>query len=247
MKLAVIGHPVAHSKSPLIHAKFAETLGVDVDYTAIDVTAATLPDFIELARRGFAGFNVTMPLKQEIVHYLDDTAVEAVNTVVVKNGKLTGYSTDGAGVIAALKSHYPALQNKSVVVLGSGGAAKSAIAALSKIGANLISVSRKLGNFSELGNIASTADTVINATSLGMSGCDEFASFEWLDSLKKGALIFDIVYNPVNTELLKEAAKRGLATIGGLRLLIEQAAASFELFSGTRPPKSCVDWLIETM
>ncbi|MDR0857415.1 MAG: shikimate dehydrogenase [Oscillospiraceae bacterium] len=240
IKLAVIGHPVGHSKSPAIHTRFAADTGLDVEYTAIDVTYETLPRFIERARREFAGFNVTMPLKQEIVRYLDETVADAVNTVVVKNGKLYGYSTDGTGVIAALRERYPDLSGKKIVILGFGGAAKSAVSALTDIGADVTVHKRNPGaaalDFGKLALLCESADVVINATSLGMSGCDSFAEFDWLDSLKAGAAVFDFVYNPLNTELLAEATIRGLTVIGGLSLLTAQAAESFRLFTGKQPP-----------
>ncbi|MDR3209301.1 MAG: quinate/shikimate dehydrogenase, partial [Oscillospiraceae bacterium] len=141
--LAVIGSPVSHSKSPLIHNAFAANGNSEYAYLAFDVTRGTLPDFLAAARAlPIAGFNVTMPLKEAIVPYLDELddftrIIGAANTVVNRGGRLAGYNTDGDGVTAALNAHGVRLADAYVLVLGAGGAAKAACLALANAGARV--------------------------------------------------------------------------------------------------------------
>ena len=258
-KLAVIGSPVAHSKSPLIQNSFAAALNLTYSYSTVEVTRDALPEFIERARGGeFAGFNVTMPLKEAIVPYLDTTDGTAVNTVVHCGGKLYGSSTDGIGTVLSLLPHGGAvdetfgseLRGQNVLILGMGGAAKAASSALCEVGACVTVLSRRetlppLGDtvtrpWNELQPLAAQADIIINATPLGMHGNAEFENFAWLDGAKNNAVVFDFVYNPIDTALLRAAAERRLVTIGGLRLLVLQAAASFESFTGIAVPSDVV-------
>ena len=311
-KLAVIGSPVAHSKSPQIQNGFAQALGLAYEYSAIEVTRDTLAAFIERARGGeFAGFNVTMPLKEAIVPHLDEADGEAVNTVVFRDGRLLGSSTDGVGALRALRDRTGTIfsfllrgesadvavgaalaledsahgegsvrwgenaasgdvlgreflgmnvpgtgvteggePQKNVLILGTGGAAKAAAAALSKAGASVTVLSRRedlpsvagaeARAWAELEMLAAQADVIINATPLGMHGAVEFENFSWLDGAKREAVVFDFVYDPLETELLRAAKSRRLQTIGGLSLLVFQAAASFERFTGFEVPQDVV-------
>jgi shikimate dehydrogenase len=237
-KLCVIGHPVGHSRSPALHNGFAKTLGAEYEYGTVDVTRETLGDFVARARAGeFAGFNVTMPLKEAIIPHLDaiDGAAGAcgsVNTVVCREGKLFGYSTDGAGTIAALRAAGIEVAGRSAVILGRGGAAKAAAFALREGGAEVGTLSRAEIHGGELAARIENADVIINATPLGMEGHDDFEDFGWLDAAKEGAGTFDFVYNPENTRLLRRAEERGMWVIGGLRLLMEQAKEAWTLFTG---------------
>ncbi|MDR0916453.1 MAG: shikimate dehydrogenase [Oscillospiraceae bacterium] len=259
-KLAVIGSPVEHSRSPFIHNAFAARMGLDYAYSAVEVTRDTLPEFVQRARAGeYAGFNVTMPLKEEILHHLAEIdgaarACGSVNTVVVRNGELHGYSTDGVGVIAALHEKISDLRGKTAVILGTGGAAKSAAYALNVAGTAVTALSRRdvlprvegaaTRPWAEFPTLARDADIVVNATPIGMAHNAEtdafFENFEWLDALKRGAVVFDIVYNPLVTRLLYETAARNIAVIGGLPVLIYQAAAAFEIFTGYAVPDDVV-------
>ncbi|MDR0906615.1 MAG: shikimate dehydrogenase [Oscillospiraceae bacterium] len=250
-KLAVIGSPVAHSKSPAIHTKFAADLGLDYTYEAVEVTAETLADFVSRAKAGeFAGFNVTMPLKEAIIPHLAaiDGAAKAcgsVNTVVVRGGELHGYSTDGVGTVAALREQISDLRGKSALILGTGGAAKAAAFALNEAGCTVTALSRRAElpriagavtrPWAELATLAASAYVIINATPQGMHGNVEFDDFNWLQQVKNETIVFDFVYNPIETTFLVTAKSHRLTTIGGLRLLLLQAAASFELFTGVAP------------
>jgi len=252
-KLAVIGSPVQHSKSPQIHCGFAAACGLDITYEAIEVTPSTLATFMERARSGeFAGFNVTMPHKETIIDHLKTIsgaakACNSVNTVVFNDG-LHGYSTDGIGTITALRRCTDTLDRKCALILGTGGAAKAAAFALSEAGATVTALSRRdappaiagaeTRPWRELQALSASADFIINATPLGMHDGSEFEDFAWLDAVKSDAVVFDFVYNPLETELLKAAKTRKIATIEGLQLLLFQAAASFELFTGAKVPES---------
>ena len=231
--LCVIGDPIEHSQSPRIHNALAEQAGQNFVYTAFRVTPETLPEFIEAAKTlPIAGFNVTMPLKSAVVPFLDslDPIAEkcgAVNTVVNTDGRLTGYNTDGEGFIASLEG----MEYKKPLILGTGGAAKAISAAFSSIGIDARPVSVR-NSWSDLPEYAKNADIIINATSLGMHGSDQFRDFDWLDD--SSACVYDIVYNPIETELLLAAKARGLKTIGGLELLNKQAEIAFEKFTGQK-------------
>ncbi|MDR1065405.1 MAG: shikimate dehydrogenase, partial [Oscillospiraceae bacterium] len=149
IKLAVIGSPVGHSLSPFIHRRFAETLGLDIEYEKREVTSETLEAFIAEARRGgLRGFNVTMPLKKAVLPYLaerDDISLEcgAVNTVVSRDGGLSGHNTDGLGIVRSLKSRIPELRGKKALILGGGGLAHIASSALRREGASASPVVRE--------------------------------------------------------------------------------------------------------
>ncbi|MDR2421341.1 MAG: shikimate dehydrogenase [Oscillospiraceae bacterium] len=249
IKLAVIGSPVSHSLSPVIHGRFARACGIDIEYQKLEVTRGTLGDFIARAgEEGFRGFNVTMPLKEAVIPYLaelDGIAREcgAVNTVVLREGGLYGCNTDGLGVARTLKNALPELRGKSALILGGGGASKAAAAALRRVGVSVALLTREKGGESlpwdKLTRLAETSDIIINATPLGMdrgAGTVEFPGFSWLDALKPGAAVFDAVYKPRETLLLAAARRRGLAALGGLGMLIYQAEEAFRLFTGKTPP-----------
>jgi Shikimate 5-dehydrogenase len=228
--LCVIGDPIEHSQSPRIHNALAEQADLNYVYTAFRVTIETLPEFIEAAKTlPIAGFNVTMPLKSAVLpflHSLDPIAEKcgAVNTVVNTDGKLTGYNTDGEGFIASIEGK----AYKAPLILGTGGAAKAISAAFSSIGIDAIPVSVR-NSWAELPKYAAQADIIVNATSLGMHGNEQFQNFDWLK--ETNACVYDIVYNPIETELLIAAKANGLKTIGGLELLQQQAEIAFKKFT----------------
>jgi len=257
MRLAVIGSPVAHSKSPLIQAEFAARIGLNARYDAIEVAAETLAAFMERAAGEFAGFNVTMPLKEAIIPYLatvDGAAAvcRSVNTVVCRDGALHGYSTDGIGTLAALRGVFGAdLSGKTALILGTGGAAKAAAFALNDAGASVTALTRRdveppqlsgavTQLWSALESVAAQSEIIINATPLGMHGNAEFEDFAWLGAARDDAVVFDFVYNPCETALLSAAKTRKLRTIHGLSLLLQQAAAAFELFTGRELPHDAI-------
>lgn len=258
MKLQVIGDPVLHSKSPVIHRAMLRALGLDIDYTAHLVRRGELPDYLRWARdNGVTGFNATMPHKEDLIPLLDEIdpaarTVGAVNTVCLREGRWVGFNTDGGGAVAALKDGLgvdPA--GLTVTLLGAGGAAKAVALALSQAGAGRVFVcNRTLARGSELcahdplGRLAPEGfdgDTLrrcaaqsrllVNCTNLGMEGCPhQFEDFGFLDALPQGAGVFDLIYHPAETELLSQARRRGLGALNGLPMLVDQAVLALEHF-----------------
>ena len=238
MKLCVIGSPVSHSLSPAIHTEFLRQAGLEGTYTAEEVTEETLPAFVAAAKAGaWDGFNVTMPLKERILPLLDELGAEvttAVNTVVVRQGRVIGHNTDGAGFLQALPCS-PA--KKKCLLLGAGGAARAVCDALLGAGAEVTVCSRKrislpgakVMPWAELN--AAGYDLLVNATPLGMAGSPDFPDFSFLNALSAHAVVFDLVYHPEETTLLQRAKALGLNIVGGLALLYAQAKLSFAYFT----------------
>ena len=258
MKLQVIGDPVLHSKSPVIHGAMLAALGLDVPYTAHVVRRGELPEYLRWAKdNGVTGFNATMPHKEDLLPLLGGIdpaakAVGAVNTVCLREGKWLGFNTDGAGAVAAIKNGLeidPA--GMTVALLGAGGAAKAVALALSQAGAERVWVCNRtlsraqelcahdpLGRLSPAGfdtdtlsSLAAKSQLLVNCTNLGMVGCPhQFEDFRFLDALPEGAAVFDAIYHPAETQLLAQARRRGLRTLNGLPMLVNQAVLALEHF-----------------
>jgi len=259
IKTAVIGHPIAHSKSPLIHNFWIEQYGLSGAYEAIDISPEDLKSGITgLIEEGYAGFNVTVPHKVTVMalcDVLDDTAraIGAVNTVVIKNGKLHGSNTDSYGFFENLRHNTPAewgISGKHAFVLGAGGAAKAVIYALLQNGCSHISISNRTQGKAEdfikfepdrIDNIewnnrhaaCANVDLIVNTTSLGMVG--KPALVLDLTSAKSGTVIHDIVYAPLMTDLLSQARQLNLPYVTGIGMLLHQARPGFELWNGVLP------------
>ena len=242
-QLFVIGDPVAHSLSPLLHQAMLDQTGAAYRYDVRTVRPEELPAFVRWAKDGgCAGFNVTMPHKQAILPLLDAVegdaaAMGAVNTVVVRQGRAVGYNTDGEGFVRSLPF---TASGKRVLVLGSGGVASAVSRALRRSGAAVTICCRhpeKTAGWNmetrlwrELPLLAADCDLLVNATPLGMTGQEEFADFRFLENCH--GWVYDLVYQPRETALLAAAQDRGLPVIGGLALLHAQAELAFELFVG---------------
>ena len=224
MRLCVIGDPVGHSLSPLLHRRMLDRAGLTGSYETVTVTPDTLPEFLAAARVGaWDGCNITMPLKQAILPLLDEldpaaAACGAVNTVCFRRGRAVGYNTDAPGIRAGLLAHGADPRAGQVLIIGNGGAARAARFALA----------------------ARDSLVVINATPLGMEGFPPFASLSFLEALPPGAAVFDLVYNPRQTALLAAARDRGLTAIGGMELLVQQAILAFSRFTGTALDREAV-------
>ena len=249
MRLQVIGDPVLHSKSPVLHGAMLSALGLDAAYDARVVRRGELPDYLRWARdHGVAGFNATMPHKEDLLPLLDgiDPAARltgAVNTVCLREGAWVGFNTDGAGALSALGEVLgfdPA--GSTVTLLGAGGAAKAVALALAEAGAERVRVcNRTLERAGELcarhprltpapfdpdtlERLCRGADLLVNCTSLGMEGCPrQFEGFSFLDALPPHGAVFDLIYHPAETELLAQARRRGLRAMNGLPMLVWQA------------------------
>jgi shikimate dehydrogenase len=259
---ALIGDPVEHTMSPAMHNAAFQKLGLDYAYVPFNVK----PDQLSQAVAGFralnvVGFNVTIPHKVAIISLLDNLdplaeAIGAVNTVVNDKGKLRGYNTDAEGFFRVLKEHGFNSKNKKVVVLGAGGASRAISYTLAKEGANLSILNRrqelswaediawsiredfeKEVKVLEMGNLAEVlpADLLVNATSVGMSPAANVSPAP-AKLLSKVPLVFDIVYNPIKTRLLKDAVAAGCKTISGVDMLAWQGALAFEKWTGKKAP-----------
>ncbi len=247
----VIGWPIAHSKSPAIHRFWLRALGIEGDYSRF----AVRPDELGAAVRalpalGIAGVNVTVPHKVAVLDWLDGASAEAaaigaVNTVLVRDGGLWGTNTDIEGFAGPLAGRHV----EHAVVVGAGGAARAVLPALARLGVRRITVMNRSvakarallegleieGDAVPLAAAAPDADLLVNASSLGMKGEPPLRLD--LGALPDGATVYDIVYAPLETELLAAARARGLRTIDGLEMLVGQAAVAFELFYGAKPPR----------
>ena len=248
MRLCVIGDPVGHSLSPRIHRRFMERCGAAGSYEAVTVTAEALEDFVVQGRRGaWDGCNVTMPLKERILPLLD--AVEpwtascgAVNTVCFRNGRAVGYNTDGPGVVESLRLRGFTPAGQAALVLGAGGAAKAAALALAQAGCRVekaAALAARCGgvtvSWEDLPRAAAEHGLLLNATPLGMEGSPEFESLDFVQALPTKAVVYDLVYHPTDTALLRAAGSRELTAVGGLALLVQQAALAFAHFTGIVP------------
>lgn len=259
-QLFVIGDPVAHSLSPLLHQAMIDQTGAAYRYDVRTVRPEELPAFVRWAKDGgCAGFNVTMPHKEAILPLLDEvdaTAAScgAVNTVCIREGRAIGHNTDGTGFLDSLagQGFYP--QGRTVLLLGAGGAAKAVGHALAAAGAGRIIVcARRLERAAALAaqlpgcgegivlaqdaiqQAAAACDLLVNATPLGMAGSPAFARLDFLQAMPPHAVVYDLVYHPRRTALLEAAARQGLRAVGGIDLLIRQAVRAFTFFTGETP------------
>ena len=257
-KAFVIGHPINHSRSPLIHGTWLAEHGIDGSYEAIDVAPDALPAFFERLRSGeFAGGNVTIPHKEAVFALCDEVnplarKIGAVNTLVVRDGKVMGSNTDYLGFLGNLDAAMPGWSDgpDDAMVIGAGGAARAVLVALQRRDGGKVHVlNRTLANaqalvdeiegpfeahgFDSFAELAPRTGIVINTTSIGMHG----TRFDWLDLdlLPKDTLVTDIVYVPLLTPLLVEAQAHGLRTVDGLGMLLHQAVPGFEAWFGVRP------------
>lgn len=255
----VIGHPVAHSRSPALHGYWLRRYGLKGHYIPIDIAPNDLPDLIRtLPRLGFVGLNVTIPHKESILHIADiitDRAalIGAANTLIFrKDGKIHADNTDGSGFIANLRQNAPNWQPASgpAVVFGAGGAARAVVASLIEVGVPEIRLANRtraradalrsdfgakvvVHEWTQAAAQLEDAATVVNTTSLGMTGKPDLRVP--LAMLNPRALVTDLVYTPLKTQFLIEAEALGCTVVDGLGMLLHQAAPGFERWFGQRP------------
>ncbi|MFN3765906.1 MAG: shikimate dehydrogenase [Aliihoeflea sp.] len=252
----VIGHPIAHSRSPMIHGHWLAAHDIAGEYRAVDVAPGELPGFLESVRRGlFSGGNVTIPHKEavfEAVHRRDAaaSAIGAVNTLWLDNGELIGGNTDAYGFAANLDAGAPHWRAaETALVLGAGGAARAVLHALREAGIGKVTVANrsaaragelalafpgvKPAGLDQASALLAKTDLLINTTSLGMKGQPPLDLD--VDALQDHAIVTDIVYAPLTTPLLARAGSRGLKTVDGLGMLLHQAVPGFERWFGVRP------------
>lgn len=255
----VIGSPIAHSKSPQLHNHWLKTHKLPGFYVPINVQSADLHDvLLTLPKMGFVGVNITIPYKEAVLEIADlvtdrATLIGAANTLIFRNdGKIHADNTDGYGFIENLKAGAPdwVPQSGPAVVLGAGGAARAVVTSLLDAGVPEILITNrtrvraekmvadfghrlKVVDWVQAGNVLEEAVLVVNTTSLGMIGKPELRVP--LDGLRKGTIVTDLVYAPLKTYLLSQAAAQGCITVDGLGMLLHQAVPAFERWFGVRP------------
>ena len=254
----VIGDPIAHSRSPMIHRTWLRQYGLAGSYDAVHVLPADLPTFMAQLREGaFAGGNVTLPHKEAVIPFVDDIseagrAIGAVNTLWREGGRLHADNTDIAGFLGHLDASAPGWQERTgtALVLGAGGAAKGICYGLLGRGVDrIILVNRSLGRAEELAaslgkaievrewsrasETVAEAELIVNSTALGMSGQPPLEID--LSRLRPGTVVDDIVYVPLKTTLLAQAERRGGIAVDGLGMLLHQAVPGFARWFGIVP------------
>ncbi len=258
IKAAVIGYPVAHSKSPVIHAHWIEKYCMKGLYEPIEIAPENLKEGIqELIDEDFSGFNVTIPHKQavmELCDVLDPAAksIGAVNTVLIKDGQLHGYNTDAYGFIENLKQERPdfSVTEKPVTILGAGGAARAIVYALLREGVSEIRIAnRSMKKTKDIQKMApeniialpweeredslTACGLLVNTTPLGMDGQPPL-QIDW-DGTQSSMVVYDIVYTPLMTDLLKTAKAHKHPIVTGIGMLLHQARPAFEAWFGILP------------
>ena len=257
-KSGVIGWPVAHSRSPLIHNFWLEDLGIEGSYDLLPLEPERADEFFKtFADSGLVGANVTLPHKEAAFRCITETdevarRLGSVNTIYLEDGIVRATSTDGYGFIAHLKSRVPSWDttNSSAVVLGAGGSARAIIGALLGAGTKQVVVTNRtkeraegladtfgsavsVADWEARGDILADANLLVNTTSLGMSGKPPLDIS--LAKLPAQSIVYDIIYVPLETNLLKNAASLGHHCVDGLGMLLHQAVPGFELWFGKRP------------
>ena len=259
--VGLIGHPVEHSFSPPMHNAAFEELGMDYAYAAFDVDPANLKSAIEGAESlNIKGFNVTIPHKIEVMKYLDELdgvarLIGAVNTIDFKNMK--GYNTDGIGAVRAIEE-VTSIKNKNVVIAGAGGASRAISFYIAKYGADSLTIlnrnaekAQKLAedvsdsglisdvdaaSIMEIDNHVKNADILIDTTPVGMDPHIDDEAIVKAENMHEDLVVFDAVYNPNETVLLKEAIKAGAKPVYGIKMLLYQGVESFEIWTGKKAP-----------
>lgn len=257
MSFGLIGHPVSHSLSPLMHSGWLQDTGISGTYQAVDIAPDQMPDLKAImADKGIKGFNVTVPHKEAVFDHLDRLApqarkIGAVNTVrIEEDGSWVGFNTDGLGFLAPLTS-YAGCLTRPALVMGAGGAARAVVAALMTTDVPLVMINNRskdraealakdlgsgrasLVDSADLQDAVAAAGLIVNTTSLGMTGKPDLALS--LETAARDCLVYDLVYAPLETTLLKDAANRGFQTLDGLDMLIGQGAAAFKIWTGIAP------------
>ncbi|MFY0659654.1 MAG: shikimate dehydrogenase [Shimia sp.] len=255
----VIGNPIAHSKSPVLHGHWLKTYDIAGHYVPLEVEADALGDVLKaMPKMGFVGCNVTIPHKERVMQFVDQitdraTLIGAVNTLIFLNdGSILGDNTDGYGFIENLRQGAREWDASAgpAVVLGAGGAARAVVASLLDAGAPEILLTNrtrvradklredfgarvKVVEWVQAGNILEAGATLVNTTSLGMTGKSELRVP--MDGLHKETVVTDLVYTPLTTNFLRTANEIGCVTVDGLGMLLHQAVPGFERWFGRRP------------
>lgn len=266
----LLGYPVEHSLSPLMHNAAFKKLNLKIKYELLSVKPENLRGASEFLRNPqVKGANVTIPHKINIIPFLDiidDLAanIGAVNTIHNNEGILTGYNTDGLGAIKAITNKYGDLQGSEVVLLGAGGAARavgfSIVDKVKKLtilnrdlikAESLVNSLKKYGvseicaeKIDKVGSLMKVSDVLINATPVGMYP-DAESSPIGTNTIPSSLFVFDLVYNPMKTKLLRDAEVAGAKFLGGVEMLVYQGVESFKIWTGSNPDESLMLQLIK--
>ena len=259
--VGLIGHPVEHSFSPPMHNAAFEALGMDYAYVAFDVDPLNMKSAIDGAKSlNIKGFNVTIPHKIEVMKHLDEidevaALIGAVNTIDFKDMK--GYNTDGIGAVKAIEE-VTSIKNRNVVVAGAGGASRAISFYIAKYGADSLTILNrnvekadnlakdvsnsnlinevKSDSMSEINSHVTDADILIDTTPVGMHPNVDDEPIVLADNMHDDLVVFDAVYNPNDTVLIKEAVKAGAKPVYGIKMLLYQGAESFRIWTGRDAP-----------
>jgi shikimate dehydrogenase len=265
-RLGIIGYPIGHSISPIFQQAGLDHLGIDATYEKWEVTPEGVGDFVNRLRApGSLGINITVPHKQAVIPFLDEvdewaTIAGAVNTIVNHDGRLSGHNTDGPGFLQALlvETGYDP-KGTCALILGAGGAARGILLALVRGGVDsLVIANRTLERAETLAQLSSdngvsseaislgtdavteaaaSANLIVNCTTMGMTrGPDEHGSPLLAAQIPAAAIVNDVVYTPLLTPILKEAAAAGATALGGLHMLVYQGVLSFQMWTGQDAP-----------
>ena len=265
-RLGIIGYPIGHSISPIFQQAGLDHLGIDATYEKWEVTPEGVGDFVNgLRAPGTLGINITVPHKQAVIPFLDEvdewaTAAGAVNTIVNHEGRLSGHNTDGPGFLQALlvETGYSPKGTRALI-LGAGGAARGILLALVRGGVDsLVIANRTLERAETLAELslengvrsdaiplggdalteaAASANLIVNCTTMGMTrGPDEHGSPLSAAQIPASAIVNDVVYTPLLTPILREAAAAGATALGGLHMLVYQGVLSFKMWTGQDAP-----------
>ena len=270
----IIGYPLSHSFSPIIHNMAFKSLGINAEYSKIEIKEENFERHVLSLKKGnWQGFNITIPYKEKIIPFLDNIdpiskKIGAINTIKVEeDGGWTGFNTDYIGFLKPIQSHLEKI--KSCLIIGAGGAARAAaygLSAKTKIEKMLITNRTiKRGqilvdqiktftktnclfiDLTKLKNEKEKVDLIINTTSVGMGAQKDKIPVNPIPFSHKNTIVYDLIYNPVQTQFLKAADSAGLNTINGLPMLIWQAEASFNIWTGKHFTSALVNQLFERM
>jgi len=266
----LVGYPVEHSMSPAMHNAAFKALGLDAEYRLAPVKPEQLEEFIDKLREDEAiGASVTIPHKMEVMRHLDHVdetarAIGAVNTIVHREGRLYGYNTDSTGGVGALMEEYGSLEGRNVTILGAGGASRAITYQVSRVDCKVMVLNRSVerarnlvddlrpqtsaelryGGLTQLLDVIDDTDVLINTTSVGMSpNVSDSPVPEGL--LHSGLFVYDVVYNPVKTKLLRDAEAKGAGTLSGVKMLVYQGAEAFRMWTGVEPLVELMQRVVE--
>ncbi|MFC4800872.1 shikimate dehydrogenase [Neobacillus sp. GCM10023253] len=256
---AVIGYPIGHSMSPVMHNDLFSFYQIDGHYLPFQVAPENLEDAVKgLKAIGVGGFNVTIPHKSRIIPYLDGVdelanAIGAVNTVVNEDGRFIGYNTDGSGFLTGLENQFASIEGKKILVIGAGGATRGIYFTLAKEKPAKIDIANRTVekawslindcpypnssaafSLEEAEQVLEDYDLIIQTTMIGMAPKVSEQPIK-LDNLKKQAIVCDIVYNPLKTKFLQDAEQKGAQIQNGIDMFVFQGALAFEKWTGTFP------------